>query len=62
MSPDWAKYSRELIEAGQAAVNAARSKNLEALVKANGQLVGACESCHKTFKPDAPTQGISHQH
>lgn len=61
-SPDWTKYSREMTVAGLAARDAARSKNLEALVKANGQLVGVCESCHKTFKPDLPTQGISHQH
>lgn len=61
-SPDWQQYSRQLDEAGLAALNAARSKNLEALVKANGQLVEVCESCHKEFKPDLPTEGIVHPH
>lgn len=59
--PDWKKYSQELTNAGTAALNAARSKNFEALVKANGQLVDVCESCHKEFKPELPTEGKTHQ-
>lgn len=61
-SPDWKKYSQGLSDAGLAARNAARNKNLEGLIKANGELVATCETCHKTFKPDLPTQGIAHQH
>jgi cytochrome c556 len=60
-SPDWQKYSQELTNAGAAALDAARSKNFEALVKANGQLVEVCESCHKAFKPEVPTEGKTHQ-
>jgi len=60
-SPLWKKDSQELTNAGIAARDAARSKNFEALVKANGQLVEACESCHKEFKPDLPTEGKPHQ-
>ena len=60
--PDWKKYCQQLNDAGLAALNAARGKNLEALVKANGQLVEVCESCHKQFKPDLPTEGIVHPH
>ena len=32
---------------GLVILSATRSKNLESLVKANGQLVEVCESCHK---------------
>jgi len=61
-SPDWKQHSQALSDAGLAALNAARSKNLEALVKANGQLVEVCEACHKEFKPELPTEGIAHPH
>jgi hypothetical protein len=61
-SPDWRKHAEELNSAGLAALTAARSKNLEALVTANGQLVAVCESCHAQFKPDLPTEGIVHPH
>jgi hypothetical protein len=61
-SPDWKKYAQQLNDTGLAALNAARAKNLEGLVKANGQLVEACESCHKQFKPELPSEGILHPH
>jgi len=61
-SPDWQKYSQELTNAGLVVLGATRSKNLESLVKANGQLVEVCESCHKEFKPDLPTEGLTHAH
>jgi hypothetical protein len=61
-SPDWTKYSQELRDAGVTALTAIESKNLEALVKANGQLVEVCERCHKEFKPELPTEGIVHPH
>jgi hypothetical protein len=61
-SPDWKKYAQQLNDTGLAALNAARAKNLEGLVKANGQLVESCESCHKQFKPELPTEGILHPH
>jgi hypothetical protein len=60
-SPFWKKFSQEMTNAGIAARDAARSKNFESLVKANGQLVEVCESCHKEFKPDLPTEGRAHQ-
>ena len=52
-SPDWQKYSQELTNAGLVVLAAVRSKNQENLVKANGQLVEVCESCHKEFKPES---------
>jgi cytochrome c556 len=51
-----------LSNAGLAALKAAEAKNLEALVAANGQVVEACESCHKQFKPALPSEGITHTH
>jgi hypothetical protein len=60
-SPLWKKYSQELTNAGIAALNAARSKSFEALVKANGELVDVCEGCHKQFKPESPSEGKLHQ-
>jgi hypothetical protein len=42
--------------------NAGEAKNQQALVAANGQLVEACEGCHKRFKPALPSEGIVHSH
>jgi hypothetical protein len=60
--PDWTSFSRELRDAALLARAAAQGKNLEALVKANGQIVDVCESCHKAFKPQLPTEKILHRH
>ena len=60
--PDWQKWTRALSDAGVAALKASQSKDLKALVAANGQLVDVCESCHKRFKPALPSEGISHRH
>jgi hypothetical protein len=60
--PGWPRYSQQLNEVGLAAAAAARDRNLEALVKANGRLVEVCEGCHKEFKPDLPSEGIVHPH
>jgi hypothetical protein len=61
-SPGWQKWSRAMSDAAVAALKAAEGKNLDALVAANGQLVDACESCHKEFKPELPSEGIVHTH
>jgi hypothetical protein len=60
--PDWHRFAGALSEAGMAALRAAEAKNQDALVAANGQLVEACESCHKRFKPALPSEGIMHSH
>jgi hypothetical protein len=60
-SPLWKKYSQELTHAGLSALAAARSRNFEQLLKANGQLVDVCEGCHNEFKPAVPTEGKTHQ-
>jgi len=58
----WQRSAQALSDAGVAARKAAQDKNREALVAANGQLVEACETCHKEFKPALPSEGITHTH
>ena len=60
--PDWQKFGAAVSTAGLAALSAGEAKNKEALVKANGELVEACEGCHKRFKPALPSEGIDHTH
>lgn len=59
---DWQKFATAVSAAGLAALKAAETKNQEGLVAANGQLVEACEGCHKRFKPSLPSEGIIHSH
>jgi hypothetical protein len=61
-NPDWQKFGAAVSDAGMAALKAAETKNQSALVTANGQLVDACEGCHKQFKPALPSEGIMHSH
>jgi cytochrome c556 len=61
-APSWRTNAQRMSDAGVAALNAAKNKDLKALVTANGQLVESCEQCHKEFKPDLPTEGIVHSH
>jgi cytochrome c556 len=61
-SPNWQKWARAMSDAAMAARKAAEGKNRDALVAANGQLVEACEGCHKEFKPDLPSEGLTHVH
>jgi hypothetical protein len=60
--PDWQKFATALSTAGLAALKAAETKNKEALVAANNQMIEACEGCHKQFKPSLPSEGITHTH
>jgi hypothetical protein len=61
-SPNWQKWSRAMSDAGLEALKASQEKNLDAVVRANGKLVEACEGCHKEFKPELPSEGIVHAH
>ena len=60
--PEWQKWSRAVSGAGLAGLKAIDKRDLPALVAANGQLVDACEGCHKQYKPALPSEGISHPH
>ena len=59
---DWQKWAIALSDAGMAAFKAVEARNLQAVISANGQLVEACEGCHKRFKPQLPSEGIVHSH
>jgi hypothetical protein len=59
-SPQWKTYSQQLTDAGLDAFKAARNRNLADLTKINARLLTACESCHKEFKPESPTEGRVH--
>lgn len=61
-SPDWQKWARAMSDAAQADLKAIEGENFDALVAANGQLVEACEGCHKQFKPSLPSEGVVHAH
>ena len=60
--PDWKRFSLELRDGALLARTAAQDRKLDALVKANGQIVDVCEACHKAFKPQLPTERIVHRH
>ena len=53
--PEWRRSAQQLATAALTARQAAKGRNLAALIVANGQIVDACESCHNKFKPDIPT-------
>lgn len=58
----WREAARAMSDAGMAAINAAHAEDYDALLVANGQLVDSCETCHKQFKPELPSEGILHEH
>ena len=47
---DFAKAAQGLRDAGRAALKAAKSKNLDAMVDVSGQLTEACAACHETYR------------
>lgn len=57
----WKTSAQALTAAALADLAAAKSRNLEGVIKANGDLVASCETCHKAFKPEIPSEGILHQ-
>lgn len=59
-SPLWRTYSQQLTDAGLDGFKAARNRNIADLTTINGRLLASCESCHKEFKPDSPTEGRVH--
>jgi hypothetical protein len=54
----WQTSSEQLVTAALNARQAASKKDFDALVKANGEIVDACNACHKQFKPNIPTGGL----
>jgi cytochrome c556 len=58
----WQSASQDLVKASLAARTAAHNKDLGQLITANGQIVDACEACHKAFKLAIPTGGLFMHH
>ena len=61
-SANWRAHAQKMIDVANQEMAAARSKDREAVIKANGQLVEVCDGCHKEFKPPLPTEGLVHPH
>ena len=49
--PEWKQYSQQMSEVGLAAFEAARRKDLDALVTVNGRIGDVCQSCHQAMMP-----------
>ena len=60
-SPEWARDAQALVDVGHDALEAAENQNANALNAAADRLVEVCESCHDTFKPEVPTEGLLHR-
>ena len=61
-TPSWREHAKKMADAAADAMAAGQNKKFDALVAANGKLVDACEGCHKEFKPNLPSEGITHRH
>lgn len=55
---EWREYSLQLSSAGERAINAARSRDLELIARSGDEIVAICEACHIEFKPNLPTMNI----
>ena len=47
----WMADAKLMLDAGAAAVKAAKAKNVEGIVAVSEQLLESCTSCHKTYRP-----------
>lgn len=59
---EWQQYAKELVDSGNAALEATRNKDTKALSDAGDKLVMTCEGCHEAYKGELPTEGILHPH
>ena len=48
----WMADAKLMLDAGAAAVKAAKAKNVEAIAALSDQLMESCTSCHKNYRPD----------
>jgi hypothetical protein len=56
--PDWRSHADAMSVAGMNALKATQAKDVKALDVAGGELVEACEACHKQFKPSLTTGNL----
>jgi hypothetical protein len=47
---DFVRFARGLADAGKAAYDAARSRNLDAMVDVSGTVSDACAQCHEVYR------------
>ena len=47
----WMEDSKLMLDAGAAAVKAAKTKNVEAIAALSDQLMASCTTCHKHYRP-----------
>jgi hypothetical protein len=59
-APQWQEWTRTMTEAALAAQAAARNADQDALSDAGEMLIDACQGCHQAFKPELPTEGLTH--
>ena len=50
---EWIKDSKALVDAGAAAFKAANAKDVNKLTDLGDDILTACETCHKKYKPDS---------
>jgi hypothetical protein len=48
----WMADARLMLDAGAAAVKAAKTKNVEAIAALSDQLLESCTSCHRHYRPN----------
>ena len=54
----WQNLSKQLTDISMKGLTAVRAKDRDAIKEVGNNLVDVCESCHRLYKPDIPTQGI----
>jgi cytochrome c556 len=54
--PAWQAFDRAMIDAGEAALDASRKRDADALLAAGDQLLPPCEGCHQLFNPGVVNQ------
>jgi hypothetical protein len=59
-SPEWTKAAHMMSDGAMLALDAATNKDKAKLAEAGNALVESCEGCHAIFKPEVPTEGITH--
>jgi len=59
-NPDWQEWTSKMIEESKRTINAIDARDQEALKASGERLIEVCEGCHAVFKPQIPTEGISH--
>tara|TARA_R110000772_G_scaffold63282_14_gene141787 strand:- start:306 stop:860 length:555 start_codon:yes stop_codon:yes gene_type:complete len=59
-SPQWLSYAMDMSSAAMKSLNAARLQDKALLQTAGDELLDSCLGCHRSFKPEVPTEGVIH--